>query len=405
MNENTASQWIPNRVLLLLSQANKASRDRLSGILRYNLRTKWNLVTVDASRHDTTVRSLSRLIREWRPDGIIATPAGLRLALSATAKLPPRHRPVLVGFEPPSSDDRRLHGVVRIDDAAVVRAATETLCRRGVRNLGFASLLNSLDDQHVAQRVHAIRREARERGCTCSVFVNAPKTRTPNVSRFAEWLAELPKPCGVMLFNDQAALPAYAACRQAGLSIPAQVFFIGVDNDTTICENLDPPLSSVLPDFEGAGFLAAERLDACLRNNRAFVRRFRSFAVKSVVERGSTIDVSGASRYVFRAREYLDLNPDGRLTVAKLAAELNLSPRLLEMHFARSVGHTIRQEMLDRRFQRLTNLLLTTTRPIYELIDLCGWSSISSAKRLFRKRYGCAIQDYRKGLAPSPENG
>ncbi|MBO7683769.1 MAG: substrate-binding domain-containing protein, partial [Kiritimatiellae bacterium] len=36
---------------------------------------------------------------------------------------------------------------------------------------------------------------------------------------------------------------------------------LGVDNDALICENARPRLSSVQPDFEEEGRLAAETLD------------------------------------------------------------------------------------------------------------------------------------------------
>jgi len=202
-----------------------------------------------------------------------------------------------------------------------------------------------------------------------------------------------------MLFNDAGALAAYAACRQAGLAVPDQVFFIGVDNDTMLCENTNPPLSSVQPDFENAGFLAARLLDRCFADGRA-ARRCETYGVRTVVERASTMDVSGASRYVFRAREYLQQRPDGRLTVAEVAAALNLSPRLLEKHFAKCAGRPLREELLDLRFARLRKLLATTKRPVNELIYLCGWGSVSSAKRLFKIRFGQSMRDCRTRKGP-----
>ena len=147
---------------------------------------------------------------------------------------------------------------------------------------------------------------------------------------------------------------------------------------------------------ERSGFLAAGLLERFFQAGRAPRGTARiTYAVASVIERASTMDTSGASRYVLRAREYIDHHPGERLTVGAIAHALNLSPRRLEKHFAACAGRTLQEELLGRRFARLRELLATTDRPINELIDMCGWNSISSAKRIFKARYGETMRDWR----------
>ena len=43
--------------------------------------------------------------------------------------------------------------------------------------------------------------------------------------------------------------------------MPDEVGVVGVNNDPILCENAEPRLTSVQPDFAGEGRLAAELLD------------------------------------------------------------------------------------------------------------------------------------------------
>ena len=63
-----------------------------------------------------------------------------------------------------------------------------------------------------------------------------------------------------------AAQQVYDACRMAKVSIPGTVSVVGVDNQTEICESLRPTLTSIQPDFELCGYLAAELLMRRIRN-------------------------------------------------------------------------------------------------------------------------------------------
>ena len=65
-----------------------------------------------------------------------------------------------------------------------------------------------------------------------------------------EWIAALPKPCGILAANDTVAEEVLAVCTNLNLHVPEDVMIVGVDNDEQICEQSDPTISSVCPDFE-----------------------------------------------------------------------------------------------------------------------------------------------------------
>ena len=68
---------------------------------------------------------------------------------------------------------------------------------------------------------------------------------TARLKRLADELAALPHPCGVLAYNDERAREVIDACNLAGLNIPGQIQLVGVDNETAICENVRPRLTSV----------------------------------------------------------------------------------------------------------------------------------------------------------------
>ena len=95
-----------------------------------------------------------------------------------------------------------------------------------------------------------------------ALFTNATIASNSNLylpfvgKELAEWLVSLPKPCGVWAAFDQRAKHVLDACRLAGLNVPSQIQVLGVDNETYVCEQTIPSLSSLMPDFENGGFLA-----------------------------------------------------------------------------------------------------------------------------------------------------
>ena len=80
--------------------------------------------------------------------------------------------------------------------------------------------------------------------------------------RLGPWLSALPRPCGLLAANDATADIVLRLLRNRRIKVPEDIAVVGIDNDTLICENTTPTLTSVAPDFERSGYLAAEMLDA-----------------------------------------------------------------------------------------------------------------------------------------------
>ena len=77
------------------------------------------------------------------------------------------------------------------------------------------------------------------------------------------------KPVGVFCCDDLRASHIAAACRCLGLSIPADVAILGVDNDPIYCMFSTPRLSSIDPDAAAIGRVAAETLSKMMEDEDA----------------------------------------------------------------------------------------------------------------------------------------
>src|SRR5207248_10574137 len=83
-----------------------------------------------------------------------------------------------------------------------------------------------------------------------------------------QWLRDLPKPVGIMAFDDATAHDLAEACLEAGIGVPDHVAIVGVNNDDLLCESAWPPLSSVEADYSRMGYAAAAMLDRLMRGEK-----------------------------------------------------------------------------------------------------------------------------------------
>lgn len=95
-------------------------------------------------------------------------------------------------------------------------------------------------------------------------YVNQQKKVHPAVtlprSSTAEALLALPRPVGILAANDTYAAELLDICSKTKLRIPKDVSIIGVDNEEFLCESSTPSLTSIEPDFEYEGYVAAKSL-------------------------------------------------------------------------------------------------------------------------------------------------
>lgn len=84
------------------------------------------------------------------------------------------------------------------------------------------------------------------------------------------------------------------------------------------------------------------------------------------------------------------------LTVEGLARQLAITRRSLERRFQQAVGHTVREEVLRCRLERVRRLLTQTDLSIHEIVRTSGFSSSDALTRAFCQAEGLTPLKYRQ---------
>lgn len=388
------------RVLILLNQSLKAARDEISGILR--AASRHSGVDVRIFDRNLPPEDLRQHISSWIPDGIITDNRGAVPAiLPGSARncitfngAKTRHIPVVyLDFSNPAASS------VNIDDSAIGACAATFFLKRKYENFAFVGTNLSHTAAHSKARFLSFENTLKAAGRHSVNFIineDCADAWTDELDRLRRWISELPKPCAVFTHADVYARLVNDACRLAKVSIPEQIALIGVDNEIDIVDNLHPTLSSILPDFQRAGELTFEVLCRLISSRRIPRTPIRAtYGVKALVERGSTHDTHGTGRLVDAARAIIRARSHEGLRVADITRELNVSPRLLELHFRNVLGRSIRDELLNFRLEEVKHLLDDRNVPIETIALQCGWRSSTALKHLFKKKFGVSMRAFR----------
>ena len=280
------------RVVVALRMAGVAGQDKLKGVFDYlDDRRRWRLIMYRTKQEFTADVVRSELERGC--DGFIA---GIPGAEDAYEVLAAADVPTVVINVPGGAFLRREKALAFVcsDDAAIGRAGAMALFKQGVyRSYGYAGYRT--DDDWSRARGTAYRDALDAAGFVGRMFdIDHYKDKVEDFATLSKWLQTLPKPCGIFASCDDRAYEILDACRETGVKVPQDVGVLGVNNDLFLCENAEPKLSSVQPDFVEEGRLAAELLDRMMAGDEITPEgRVRKVGIRAVVHRQSTFPQSG----------------------------------------------------------------------------------------------------------------
>lgn len=376
-------------IAIALERTMKDCRDKITGIISYACRCPdWEVHIIPEHLGDSRTE---KILSELRPDGIIFE--GERFAIR-------RNYPSIAIDTYLPNAARVTDACIDCDDAAVGRKAAELMYDRQFRNFAYVGPDWHFERSHAVARLEAFKARTTELGGTfCGMFLVKRETdlATRTFSHHInDWLSRLPSPCAVFVYMDFLTLPLIVACKRVRLNVPGQIGIVSVDNETIICENASPTISSIEPDFVRAGYRAAELLDRFMRTGRAKTTLFERYGIKAVHERLSSQNTAGQFNLVAKVQEAIRLSATEGIRVSDLARKFNLSTRMLEYHFRNSVGSSIRDEILRIRMTAVKKLLEDTSVPIGEIAGRTGFGTSANLQSVFRRHTGSSLRDWRK---------
>ena len=388
----------PKHVVVALRMAGIAGQDKLSGIFEYlSGRHRWNLA-IYRTRHEFTAQTVKDELARGASGFIIGIP-GTEDALAVLAK---SDRPVVLMNLRAGRLAARKDGVsiVRSDANAVGREAAHTLLAQGVyKSYAFAGYRT--DDDWSRDRGRVFRDTLKKSGFDVRLFdVEHFREKVDDRATLVAWLKSLPKPCGILAACDDRAYEIVDACAECGLRIPAEIGLLGVNNDPLLCENSNPSISSVQPDFRKEGYLAAQTIDRMMSRGRSPATIL--VGIRRIVHRESTYPPSNSGFLIQKALAYIERNATRKMSVDDVARHLKISRSLLDLRFRELQRETVHDAILRARIDEVKRRLRTTADTIERISSDCGWANINSLKNTFRRATNLSMRDYRDGQVPSP---
>jgi len=388
----------PRVVLALLTQG-VAGREKLSGAVSA-VGGRWNLALYRSAAEFT-----AETVRREAQGGAAGFIVGLPDAHGALSALTRVAVPVVfVDVDAPALARRKgaRTAFVRNDPAEIGRAAAAELLSAGSRACyGYVGWRR--DEAWSVERGQAFA-EALS-GQDVRFFDRARcGARVDDPAAAARWLRRLPKPCALFASCDDKAWELVQICREAGLSIPGDVAILGVNDDNALCETADIPISSVRPDFAGEGRMAVRLLDDMLAapgtaagGPAVAAPLQRTVAILGVHRRASSVRRTAATDLVARAMDWIRANALRAPAVDEAAHALSVSPSLLERRFREIRGESVYAAVLRLRLDEVKRRLRETSQPIGEITRACGWTDPAPPKRLFKRRFGLSMREWRTG--------
>jgi LacI family transcriptional regulator len=290
--------------------------------------------------------------------------------------------------------DREIPSVIG-DDGLIGRQAAGHFFDRGFQN--FACF--GMSDAHFAlQREQSFGSEvARRRGFLAERINASSVFKLPwkgRLERLGNWLSELPKPLALFAVCDTLAHMAIASCHATGFTVPDEVAILGVDNDPSIYQLSNPPLSSVGLALERRGFVAAQLLDRLIAGEAPPADPI-CIPPSGIFARRSTDAYAVADKDLRAALEYIATETASNLRVEDVATAANMSRRSLERKMREALGCTVYEEIRRRRLLLAKSKLRSGKQSLTEIVLESGFNSSSDFSKIFRKFEGITPGDYR----------
>lgn len=384
----------PRRVVVALRMAGIAGQDKLNGVFEYlSAGHRWQLV-IYRTRHEFTAETVRHEL-ERGTDGFIVGIPGTEDALKvlANTNIPT----VVMNVTGGNILERETNiAFVKSDSAQVGREAAQTLLKQGVYK-SYAYAGYKTDEDWSRERGISFQDTLGMAGFVVRMFdITHFPNKVEDKDTLIKWLKELPKPCGILTACDDRAFEIADLCNEIGIKIPAEIGILGVNNDPLLCENSEPKLSSVQPDFIGEGRLAAELLRVMMSGGKIPPeKRFRLVGIRTIVHRESTVPQSEAGKFIQRVLVYINKEACKGIGVEDVARRFNVSRSLLELRFRELQGESVYEAMLRIRLEEVKRRLRQTDEPISVITESCGWNNPTPPKVLFKRRFGISMRDYR----------
>lgn len=378
---------IGKRIALLIPNAQFGEEAVRLGIYRFarpNL--PWDFLNLDIGGYPQA--------RDWKPDAAIGRAGRPDFAAAARALRIPFVN--LYGGEPFQKLPQ-----VGTDNRAIGRIAADYLADLGFKNFAYFGLPK---DPSSMDRAAAFTQRLGELGYKADAIdyekiypaVDVePPVRDIFHPTLHQWLAQLPRPVAIYVFDDARALLVSDACRHLGLHVPEEVALLGTGDCEVLCAEAFPPLSSIRLPLEQEGYRAAELLNHLLKGGRPPTQPVL-LQPGGITARQSTDTLAVADKQIAIALRFIRENATQGIEVDAVARQAGLNRRYLERRFRSYLQRSPFQEIRRVQMERAKDLLAQTDLTMDAIAEQTGFGGRTRLTVEFSKHAGISPGAYRK---------
>lgn len=285
--------------------------------------------------------------------------------------------------------------LVEPDYDAIGKLMCRHLIERGHHRLGF---YGDLLTPGRAAVLDAVKQEAAARGLPVACLDRSPLSALPSSTvdaRLGDWLAELPKPLGLITAASEDGISAIQRCHERDLDIPEQVSVVSVATENASADLSYPPLSAVQVVWSRMGFEAARVLAAMMAGETEPALPAPQPPTGLTSCRSSEVTAIG-DPHLAAALAYIHEHADHAIPVSEVARAAHLSRRTLENRFADKIGRTVFQEIREQQIFRIRSLLLDTNLTLDEICDRSAFANTGHLSNAFREAMGVSPGRFRR---------
>jgi LacI family transcriptional regulator len=209
------------------------------------------------------------------------------------------------------------------------------------------------------------------------------------------WLADLPKPVGLMAANDFHALLVIEACHRIGVAVPEQMAVLGVTDEDVVRDLVRPSLSTIMDDGRRMGREAAAVLETLMRGEPTRDAEILIPPI-GIIVRESTDILSISDPVVARAVQFIRDNFRGGIKVADVVRHVLVSQSVLQQRFRKALNQTVHEMIVSLRVQHVEQLLFETDFPLARIAAIVGFEHVQHMSEVFTRVTGRRPGRYRQ---------
>jgi|SaaInlStandDraft_1057018.scaffolds.fasta_scaffold21397_1 LacI family transcriptional regulator len=208
------------------------------------------------------------------------------------------------------------------------------------------------------------------------------------------WAKELPKPIGILAYNDRVACRLISFCSHLGLRVPQDISILGIGNSFFHCETAPVKISSINLPWAKMWRNAFTILDTLLRGDDKKLSP-QLITPGNVTEREST-DVLPVDDYlVSKAINFIWNHYQEDVSIVDFVVSENVSRSTVQRRFQKCLGRGFNEELGRKRLDVAQKLLANTALTINEVSSKVGFNSRYYFHRSFKKSFDITPHEYR----------